>query len=65
MTLHAGEWPDKIFHTIENVKFAVQSGVRRIGHGIALGFHGKELENIAKHENMTIEVCNSNVFGLL
>ena len=32
MTLHAGEWPG----SLDNVRVAVDAGVRRIGHGVAL-----------------------------
>ena len=56
ITLHAGEWPDEEFNSISNVEFALnEAGVRRLGHGIALGKHPR-VRRIAKEKNVAIEV---------
>ena len=58
LSLHAGEWPDETFATIQNVKFAIEElGARRIGHGIALSRHPEVLK-MAKDKNVTIEVSH-------
>ena len=37
MTIHAGEWSEKIYDSIiDNLKLAVTVGAKRIGHGLAL-----------------------------
>ena len=55
LTIHAGEWPDWKFGTIENVRYAIdQLGAARVGHGLALGRH----LDLARHYSgkATIEV---------
>lgn len=69
VTIHAGEFPDnplKKGSNAKNVEFALKSGAKRIGHGIAIG-SDKNLLHLAKHSSSitSLEVClTSNVaFG--
>ncbi|XP_023334386.1 uncharacterized protein LOC111705912 isoform X3 [Eurytemora carolleeae] len=60
LTVHAGEWPEK-YGSIENLRWAINQGVRRIGHGIAVRSDAESLRLLEKN-NMTVEVClTSNV----
>ena len=61
LTLHAGEWPER-FGSLENLKWAISSGARRIGHSIALRSE-PELSKIMKENNITVEVCLTSNIG--
>ena len=51
ITVHSGEAGGP-----ENVRSAVNSGAKRIGHGVALQ-HDPELMNIVKEKDVAIEIC--------
>ena len=61
LSLHAGEWPEK-FGSLDNLKWAVGSGARRIGHSIALRSE-PELAATMKEKNITVEVCLTSNIG--
>lgn len=65
MTIHAGEWSEKLFDSIiDNVNLAVTVGVNRIGHGLALRSVKDDDEIILnlKAKNISVEVnITSNV----
>ena len=59
-TVHAGEWKaERKPHVMDNVKLAVDLGVNRIGHGLALGslLDGDELWSQMKTKDISVEVC--------
>jgi len=59
MTLHAGEWSEKLCDTIiDNIQVAVDAGAARIGHGIALRSLEKDSELLCqlKAKNVGVEV---------
>jgi len=59
MTLHAGEWPG----SGDNVAYAVDKGVRRIGHAIALVDDLVTMQK-AKELGVGLECCpTANVGG--
>eukprot|EP00090_Calanus_glacialis_P013354 TRINITY_DN21991_c0_g1_i1.p1 TRINITY_DN21991_c0_g1~~TRINITY_DN21991_c0_g1_i1.p1 ORF type:complete len:375 (-),score=92.69 TRINITY_DN21991_c0_g1_i1:75-1199(-) len=61
LSLHAGEWPEK-FGSLENLKWAISSGARRIGHSIALRSE-PELSTLMQKNNITVEVCLTSNIG--
>ena len=61
LTLHAGEWPER-FGSLENLKWAISSGAKRIGHSIALR-SSPDLSKIMKENNITVEVCLTSNIG--
>ncbi|XP_066931233.1 adenosine deaminase-like [Clytia hemisphaerica] len=65
MTLHAGEWSEKLHDSIiDNIKVAVHHGSKRIGHGVALRSvdHTDELMTHLQAKNVFVEVnLTSNV----
>lgn len=65
MTIHAGEWSENLYDSIiDNLKLAVDIGVQRIGHGLALRSvetNGEIMLNL-KEKNISVEVnLTSNV----
>lgn len=59
-TVHAGEWDGvKSPDVIDNLKLAVELGVNRIGHGLALGAlkDDDDLFTGLKEKNISVEIC--------
>jgi len=63
-TCHAGEWiiTEGPNNTINNIQLAVQSGVRRIGHGITL-IKNPELTAELVRKNIGVECCLTGNVG--
>ena len=61
LTLHAGEWPEK-FGSLDNLRWAVNSGTHRIGHSIALR-SDQSLAHDMKRNNITVEACLTSNIG--
>ena len=61
LTLHAGEWPEK-FGSLANLRWAVVSGARRVGHSIALR-SDPDLSLVMKKHNITVEACLTSNIG--
>jgi len=60
VTVHAGEWNEvKHSHVVEGLRLAVDLGVKRIGHGVALRSLDASDEIFTKMEakNTSVEIC--------
>lgn len=60
ITVHAGEWNEnKNKNIMENLKLAIELGVNRIGHGLALRSFDKNSDILVqmKAKNISVEVC--------
>jgi len=61
LTLHAGEWPER-FGSVANLEWAVNSGARRVGHGIAARSDEVIVKALAE-KGVTVEVCLTSNIG--
>ena len=60
VTVHAGEWHEnKHGHVMDGIRLAVELGVNRIGHGLALRSINIDNEIFAKMiaKNISVEIC--------
>jgi len=61
LTIHAGEWPES-FGSVDNLRWAIENGARRIGHGIAVRSDEQSVKML-KEKNITVEVCLTSNIG--
>lgn len=58
VTVHAGEWSEKIFPTsLENIQLALELNLDRIGHGLAIRSASQPLIDELKQKNIPVEIC--------
>ncbi|KRX03706.1 hypothetical protein PPERSA_03667 [Pseudocohnilembus persalinus] len=56
MTCHAGEWNEQ-FKSVDSIKYAIQYGCNRIGHGLTLRSANQELIEEISQKKIGVEVC--------